>query len=197
MMIRARNRAYEFKSIEILSGTGAGQRREVVSYDQETNVLGVSPDWDIIPDGSSVYSMIVNCDNNAGGWSLLESTHRLPDIPADPHGDANSNGYTNLEEWLHTLQPVAGLDQEVADVRYSLYPNPSNRNVTLEFADAFPVARSVKIISVQGATVAHMQLDHSAPGDRVQLDLSRVQNGIYVVEVHFTDRAVSQKLVVL
>jgi hypothetical protein len=191
-----KNRAYEFKSIEILSGTGAGQRRDVLSYDQETNLLTITPDWDVVPDGSSVYIMIVNCENNAGGWRLLEASHREPDIPADPHGDSNSNGYTNLEEWLHTLNPVAGLDPEMA-YSYSLYPNPSSRTVTLEFMNAFPAANAVKISSILGATVAYIPLDHSDPGDSMQLDLSQLQNGIYVVEVDYSDQVVSQKLVVL
>ncbi len=68
-----------------------------------TRRITVSTDWDIIPDGSSTYTMIVNCGNNAGGWSLLDSSFGEPDIPEDPHGDSNSNGYTNLEEWLYAL----------------------------------------------------------------------------------------------
>jgi len=56
---------------------------------------------------------------------LLDAFHRVPDVPTDPHGDSNSNGYTNLEEWLYTLNPMAGLEPELEAGRYSLYPNPS------------------------------------------------------------------------
>jgi len=192
-----KNRAYEFKSIEILSGTGTGQRRDVVSYDQETNVLGVTPDWDVIPDATSEYVMINHCDNNAGGWRLLDASHRVPDVPTDPHGDSNSNGYTNLEEWLYTLNPIAGLEPELEAGRYSLYPNPSTGPVTLEFLDHARVASAVTITSMSGATVAHVQLEQTDPGDSLQLDLSQMKNGIYLVEVEYSDQVISQKLVVL
>jgi uncharacterized protein YjdB len=37
------------------------------------------------------------------------------DIPEDPHGDSNANGYTNLEDWLYNLStqeevPVTGIN---------------------------------------------------------------------------------------
>jgi len=191
------NRAYEFKSIEILGGSGVGQRRDVASFNHESNLLTVIPDWDVVPDGSSTYTMIVNCGNNAGGWHLLESSRVVPDIPDDPHGDSNANGYSNLEEWLHTINPQTGLDQAPLGKRYTLYPNPSGGSLTLEFVDQYMVAAAVNITSLLGARVVHIQLDHTGPGDSLQIDVSQMQKGIYVVGVQYSDQVVSQKLVVL
>jgi len=45
--------------------------------------------------------------NNEGGWpsiGIRSITHN--DLPADPHGDDDDDGYTNLEEWIHTLSAV-------------------------------------------------------------------------------------------
>jgi hypothetical protein len=36
------------------------------------------------------------------GWDLTSGSKEL-DIPADPHGDDNSNGYTNVEEWAYFM----------------------------------------------------------------------------------------------
>jgi hypothetical protein len=40
---------------------------------------------------------------DAGGWPALPSTYRALTLPNNPHGDGNGNGYTNLEEWLHSF----------------------------------------------------------------------------------------------
>jgi hypothetical protein len=48
-------------------------------------------------DGSS------RCKKNAGGWpELAENTRRLQ-VPSDPNGDDDGDGYTNMEEWLHDM----------------------------------------------------------------------------------------------
>ena len=191
------NRAYEYKSIEILSGTGAGQRRDVASYSGSSQVLTVSSDWDVIPDGSSTYTMIVNCGNNAGGWRLLESSHWVPDVPANPHDDANANGYTNLEEWLYTLNPISGDIPEEQENRFSINPNPSTGYITLEFLDTSHEARSLQIFSFSGAVLEKTELDQSWQGSSIELDISHLQSGIYLVSVMYDDRAATKKLVVI
>lgn len=66
---------------------------------------------------------VSGCANNAGGWPTLAKNLRELDIPNDPNGDDDNDGYTNAEEWLHGMaaevegrstfdqpgQPAAGL----------------------------------------------------------------------------------------
>jgi hypothetical protein len=46
---------------------------------------------------------MIDSQNDVGGWPALEPTRRALQIPADPSGDDDADGYTNLEEWLHQL----------------------------------------------------------------------------------------------
>jgi hypothetical protein len=42
------------------------------------------------------------CNRNAGGWPVLAQNTRRLTLPANPNSVA-SNGYTNLENWLHSM----------------------------------------------------------------------------------------------
>jgi hypothetical protein len=42
------------------------------------------------------------CDLNAGGWPYIAQHTRRLTLPSNPNGVA-SNGYTNLENWLHAM----------------------------------------------------------------------------------------------
>ena len=43
------------------------------------------------------------CQRNAGGWPTLAMNYRVFVPPTNPNGDADSDGYTNLEEKLHRM----------------------------------------------------------------------------------------------
>jgi pectate lyase len=59
---------------------------------------------------------ISNCDNgNAGGWPVYAQNSRPLTLPANPSADDDSDGYTNLEEWLH--QMAAQVEGQAADVQ--------------------------------------------------------------------------------
>ena len=46
---------------------------------------------------------IIDSQDDVGGWPALESNQTTHFLPTDPNGDADADGYTNLEEWLHQL----------------------------------------------------------------------------------------------
>ncbi|MBR1254975.1 hypothetical protein JQ634_14850 [Bradyrhizobium sp. AUGA SZCCT0240] len=48
------------------------------------------------------------CQKNAGGWPSMPMNRITHTLPANPSGDDDGNGYTNLEEWLH--QKAAALE---------------------------------------------------------------------------------------
>lgn len=50
---------------------------------------------------------VINSQADVGGWPSLASTTRTLTLPANPNGDDNGNGYTNLEEWLQALARAA------------------------------------------------------------------------------------------
>jgi len=43
---------------------------------------------------------IVDSQDEVGGWPDLGEVRREPDLPADPWGDADRDGWTDMDEWL-------------------------------------------------------------------------------------------------
>lgn len=61
---------------------------------------------DSVASGSgTMIDCISTCDADdrraPGGWPFLASNYRELTVPANPNGDDDGNGYTNIEEWIH------------------------------------------------------------------------------------------------
>lgn len=65
-----------------------------------------SIDGQIINDFLNKTGKIVDCISGCSeslGTPVIAENYIPLTLPQDPHGDDNSNGYTNVEEWLHTF----------------------------------------------------------------------------------------------
>jgi hypothetical protein len=101
------------RQIEITSGTGSGQIRNITDYVSGNLTVTVDPDWNVVPDNTSYYRIIIDCTKNAGGWPVLAENYRELTLPNNPNGDDDIDGYTNLEEWLHNFSvQVEALPQD-------------------------------------------------------------------------------------
>jgi len=54
----------------------------------------------VISDVLNGTGRLVDSQEEVGGWPRTSPTSRPLDLPDNPNGDDNGNGYTNLEEWL-------------------------------------------------------------------------------------------------
>jgi hypothetical protein len=97
----AKDGRFKGKTVEIVSGQGSGQSRVISDYAGATKLATVSATWNAIPDKSSVYRIKSSCLKNAGGWPTYASATRSLTPPAGMHSDSDSDGYSDLEEWLH------------------------------------------------------------------------------------------------
>ncbi len=63
-------------------------------------------DLRLVSDVHAGTGSIIDSQKQVGGWPVLEPAARLLVLPADPNGDADLDGYTNVEEWLHTFASI-------------------------------------------------------------------------------------------
>ncbi len=80
---------------------------DVGSRPADRIALNLQPDSRIIAEAKNgtgtVKDCISGCSRNAGGWPTRANNSRALSIPANPGADDNGNGYTNLEDWLHSF----------------------------------------------------------------------------------------------
>jgi hypothetical protein len=88
-----------------------------------------SPDKRVIASVKGRSGQIINCvssngttrcQKNAGGWPSMTQTTRRLTLPSNPSSVA-SNGYTKLENWLHSLdQSIQGVTQSDSPIAPAL-----------------------------------------------------------------------------
>jgi len=83
------------------------------------------------PTGGPSNPLTSQDDIISGVWPTLDGTYRYLDddmgpnpLPSDPHGDDDSDGYTNIEEWIHEF-PYADTFYVDADITDCADYNPS------------------------------------------------------------------------
>lgn len=78
---------------------------------------------------------IIDSQDDVGGWPVLaENAHTLT-VPDDPHGDDDGDGYTNLEEWLHSFASEPSEPQDIlyGDVSDDGAIDTTDTNLTVQF----------------------------------------------------------------
>ncbi len=65
-------------------------------------------DWDpvdlrVLSDVSTRGGRLISSQDDVGGWPNLPVVRRELTLPSDPHGDSDGDGYTNVEEWIHSF----------------------------------------------------------------------------------------------
>jgi len=63
----------------------------------------------IVSDVTAGTGRFIDSQDEVNGWPSLKVEHRSLTLPSALHADVDADGYTNMEEWLHSLAAeVAG-----------------------------------------------------------------------------------------
>jgi len=66
-------------------------------------------DMRVVDDVRNETGWIIDSQDDVDGWPDLDENYRALYLPANPNGDDDGDGYTNLEEWLHACScPIEG-----------------------------------------------------------------------------------------
>jgi hypothetical protein len=94
--------AFKRSYIYIISGTGAGQSREIIAYNGTTKVATVTPNWGVNPDNTSVYRIVTqeHYESRTIAWDVNAVANNAADtLDITVTGEAGKNivWYCRLE----------------------------------------------------------------------------------------------------
>jgi hypothetical protein len=103
-----------------------------------------------------------------------------------PTGDAN---FSNIKlDWVPTSS--TGIDDAKQNAGVSIYPNPTNGILNIDFNKA----NTIRLVNMLGSIVIEEKVSESAPGTK-SLDLTNFSNGIYWVNVSNSEGSWNYKVI--
>jgi hypothetical protein len=111
----------------------------------------------------------------------------------------NSAGTAYGNCLIFTAGEAVGVNDIKISVRdFNIYPNPASGFTTLSFHIESPENMAISLLNLKGQAVYHHDLGVLPPGEnRIELDVSGFQNGIYHCLLNSNGRAkASQKILI-
>ncbi|WP_310560590.1 T9SS type A sorting domain-containing protein [Flavobacterium sp.] len=130
--------------------------------------------------------------------------------------DSGSNNHQELSSYSFTKGPVSAITTAVGDpyvntivmnwaasglsvndnvspnTKVTIYPNPSNGIFDIEFKNEI---KNIKVSNMLGQVVYEEKVEQSAAGIRKNMDLSRFESGIYIINVSNNEGTSNYKVV--
>ena len=173
-----------------------------------------NPGYTIEPSTNPVLNyLLMRDDNNTGAWHQVQSTSGSQNTIADPAWASFPNAnWQVVTSWNISCSPTAKQNNgtQAAIVRsksnisnnratsikniesgFSVYPNPTNGNLTITFANS--TKGSVKVISVLGEEVFNEAFNQTT--EKLNVDLTKYESGMYLVQITSNNTTVVKRIV--
>ncbi len=146
--------------------------------------------------------------DNDGMPDDWETAHGLnPNDASDANGDADGDGYTNIEEYINGLIPPPGMATGVEDhgesipaefILHQNYPNPFNPATTIRYALPRKAAVRLVVSDLLGREVAVLVEEEQPAGWHSEtFDASQLPSGVYLYRLEAGGFVQARKMVVL
>ncbi len=91
---------------------------------------------------------------------------------------------------------ISGIDNEIAKESLNIYPNPANGHATVSFESKINSNTTILVSNMIGQSVKSVNTEIVKGSNAVSLDLSGLNEGIYLVTVGTGSNKITQKLVI-
>jgi len=175
-----------FSNNKVLEVTGAGGGGPNMFIVRD---LYYYPYFEGYPSGYTSYMVAVH-DIGCSGWFVLKGAKYIPSWKSG--GSKKSKQYNNTGNPISYPNSEKIPNQEWDSDIFTLYPNPSNRELTILFRPEYEKCIKVHIFNLQGIEI-YAAKDISST---LNIDLSNYPSGIYIVKVEINDKLFTKKLIV-
>lgn len=183
-------------------------------------VSEVKGEIDITGDGTiGTDKGIIDSQSSVGGWPEYNQADTLTDSDSDGmpdewetkngfdstdasdrNGDADGDGYTNLEEYLNSdiayIQPDTSSNSSIADSEIStlnelyVYPNPADKVLNYKCNTGL---QKIELFNIQGSLIMSEIVDNS----NGSLSIESLKSGEYLVKAYKNNGAVLKSIVIV
>lgn len=105
----------------------------------------------------------------------------------------DGNGCINSD--CATISFFVSVNSIESNAAFSIYPNPTNENMSISFANTFTKPR-IEIVDLSGKIIFNTKIEHADVGTTYQINTSRIASGIYIVKITSDEKQFCRKLVV-
>ena len=84
---------------------------------------------------------------------------------------------------------TTGIAEPISEKNVSIYPSPAINNITIDIENGINIT-SLKVFNVLGKNVINQIVDKS---DKYELNISKLENGLYFVEINTENGIVTKK----
>jgi PKD repeat protein len=98
--------------------------------------------------------------------------------------------YTDVNGCTSTSAPIIStIGIENYNVNFSIYPNPTTEKLTIDAGTL--VKANIKLMDLSGRMVMISKMNQSL----MQLDLTQLSDGIYMIRIEYGDRSITKKII--
>jgi len=119
----------------------------------------------------------------------LGSTYKIVATLSPEDGE-----YTTVTDALNVM--VYDQDSSVGNIHNNtikVYPNPANKNISIEFTNGFADVKALEVIGVAG--IVHTFEPQISGEGRLTADISSLENGVYLIRVLTNDYVLKSKFI--
>ncbi len=118
-----------------------------------------------------------------------ESITRNPDITGQYDFHTNANATLVYSPGLRVDGTTLSIEENNLDFNFILYPNPVNDG-TLYIETGISAKKSIELFDLKGRSIMSATLDSK------RIDVSRLNAGIYLVKISYSNQSSTQKLII-
>lgn len=124
-------------------------------------------------------------------YKVIDGAHTWPGAPVTI-GTTSQDFNASIEIWRffsqYSLDQLVGLQEELDEEKYRIYPNPSNGNVTIYSNEVNPA--KLKVLDALGRTVRESSLTQGENMFELQ------DEGVYFLRIEFQEKVLVRKIIV-
>ena len=159
-----------------IAGTGI-----LTGFFSNTSTGAVSYEWNFGDGGTSAE---VNPTHDYAG----DGTYTVTLVATDDCGNTDT---TTKDIKFNT----AGTDNGLVEENISVYPNPTNGNVTVDFNQLTGQTISIVLMDLNGRTLLNDQLINVSGEHKMNLDLSDFEDGMYILVLQSDTDRITKRLI--